>query len=422
MPLTDPPPAPDALRREYHDRGLDELSDTQLVQAVAEVLAQPRSEPANSFVLHAPLELAARTALLPRVRPDRRTAARLRLVALAAEYQQFGPPVVEPPARRFSSVPEAALRLAEVVDAGDLDEVDAVARWLGRSAKPRELRQLLADTLVPRLSAAAHGTIFLYQLPRVAPRGEIGGELLRSLARELARYPDWRLSWQDDRAPSEVRDPSALFDAIAATPRLGLPGSDFIFPIMSQVESTDVAAGLLAAPTRGVPVAAAAPVVLRAAALSMLSEPTDSRPYGWTHALTLPQAALGVAAACGDPSAALAVAATYVVGFRAAVAQHDLPTRFEPDDPGITLDDALEEQPAVAAAAVWHAPERSIGELVTRLATNAATHRDAHLVKYTLACFDAAASDRDWARLYLAAAAELAGYWAEHPDPNDPLG
>jgi hypothetical protein len=421
MSLTDLPASPDTVAREYRDRGLDELSDVQLVQAVAAVLASPRSEPANSFVLHAPLELAARAALLPRVRPEARARARLRLVALAAEYQAFGPAVAEPPPREFASIEDAAERLATGVDAGDLDDVDAVARWLGRTANPWELRVLLADTLVPRLSAAAHGTIFLYQLPRVAPRGEITGELLRSLARELARYPDWKLTWQDHREVTPTSDPNALFDAIASTPRLGLPGSDFIFPIMSQVESTDVAAGLLAGPTRGVPVDVAAPVVLRAAARSMLAEPTDSRPYGWSHALTLPQAVLGVSSVCADPTAALAVAATYVVGFRAAVAQHDLPTRFEPDDPGILLDEALVERPEVAAASVWHAPQPSVDAIVTTLATNAATHRDAHLVKYTLACFDAAASDPASARLYLAAAAELAGYWAARPDPNDPL-
>jgi hypothetical protein len=171
-----------------------------------------------------------------------------------------------------------------------------------------------------------------------------------------------------------------------------------------------------------VSVAGGAPVVLRAAALSMLGEPTDSRPYGWSHALTLPQAVLGVSAACSDPSAALAVAATYVVGFRAGVAQHDLMDCYEPDDPGVSLDDALEDRPDDAAAAVWHAPSASIDEIVTRLATNAATHRDAHLVKYTLACFDAAAFDPEWARVYLAAAAELAGYWATRSDPEDPLG
>src|ERR1043165_2338865 len=44
-------------------------SDLRLVEGVADVLATPREDPADSFVLHAPLELVARTALLPFVAP-----------------------------------------------------------------------------------------------------------------------------------------------------------------------------------------------------------------------------------------------------------------------------------------------------------------------------------------------------------------
>ena len=55
---------------------------------------------------------------------------------------------------------------------------------------------------------------------------------------------------------------------------------------------------------------------------------------------------------------------------------------------------------------------------MTVLATNAALHHDAHLVKYTLACFDAAEADPPQRRLYLAAAASLAGYWAQQPSDD----
>ncbi len=54
---------------------IDDLSDAELVAAVAAVVRTPRADPADSFVLHAPLELAARTALLPRVSPGSRAAA-----------------------------------------------------------------------------------------------------------------------------------------------------------------------------------------------------------------------------------------------------------------------------------------------------------------------------------------------------------
>ena len=46
-----------------------------------------------------------------------------------------------------------------------------------------------------------------------------------------------------------------------------------------------------------------------------------------------------------------------------------------------------------------------------QLVTHAALHGDAHLAKYTLACLDAARDDPGARRLYLAAAAHLAGWW-----------
>ena len=58
----------------------------------------------------------------------------------------------------------------------------------------------------------------------------------------------------------------------------------------------------------------------------------------------------------------------------------------------------------------------------TSLATTASISHDAHLVKYTLACLDAAAADPRHRDLYLAAADHLHRWWEERGDPNDPLG
>ncbi len=219
------------------------------------------------------------------------------------------------------------------------------------------------------------------------------------------------MRWYEDRVPDAHASPAALFDALRATPHLGVPGSDFIYPLMSQVERTGVAADLLSSPTTTAAFGGAARVTLRAAALSMLQEPDDYAPYGWSHCLTMPQATLGVARWCADPSVSLAIAATYVVGFRAALARNALEPHWTPPDPGMSLLAALDGAPDQAAAAVWHAPAEQISGIVTSLATRAAVHRDAHLVKYTLACLDAAAWDRQHARLYLSAAARLLGWW-----------
>ena len=59
----------------------------------------------------------------------------------------------------------------------------------------------------------------------------------------------------------------------------------------------------------------------------------------------------------------------------------------------------------VLAAGEWPATT------VEELATAAALHEDAHLVKYTLACIHAAADDPAFAPLYLSAADHLVRWW-----------
>ena len=412
MSLLASPIPVDDVPGQYAARGLERVSDARLVAEVGAVLGTPRRNPADSFVLHAPLELAARAALLPYVRPVQRERARLRLVALAAGFEAFGPPVDTAENGSFDSVATAASRLRAALARGELDDIDVAARWLGRRARPGELRRLLGDEILPRLAAAAHAPIFLYHLPRVGPRGELGGELLRGLARELGRAPDWRLRWIDEPLRETSPSAGALFEALRSTPLLGNPGSIFIYPVMSSVDGSGVAARLLGAVVAGLDVDDAAPVILRAAALSMLQEPPEHAPYGWSHCLTMPQAVLGIADTCADPTRAVAVAATYVIGFRAALATNPLVDRYAPEPPGVTWRDALGAEPGVAAAAAWHAPEVDGAALVTELATRASVHEDANLVKYTLACLDAAARDPAARRLYLAAAASLVAWWA----------
>jgi hypothetical protein len=396
------------------------LSDAALVAAVGSVLSTPRVAPADSFVLHSALELTARAALLPFVRPDRRVVARQRLVELAAQYDAFDIPVPPPRQPEFDSVDVGANWLADAIAAGDLDETDAIASWLGRAASPAELRRLLADTVLTSLAAAAHAPIFLYLLPRVAPRGEISGELLRGLARELARRPEWRLHWVDERSPQSPVSGNEMLEALTSTPLLGAPESSFIYPLMSRIDGTGVAASLLGPVTGGSDLAERGRSVLRAAAWSMLDEPGPHSPYGWSHCLTMPQAVLGIADVCADPGRALAVAATFVAGFRASLATHELCTRFEHDRPALPFDEALHSAPAVAAAAAWHAPDEQLADIVADVATAAAVHHDAHLVKYTLACLDAAAADPAEERLYLSAAASLVAWWAVAGDGQLP--
>jgi hypothetical protein len=294
--------------------------------------------------------------------------------------------------------------------------------------------------VLPLLGAAAHAPIFFYQLPRVAPRGELDGQLVRGLARELARHGDWRLRWIEDldrgaRGGSNMReataapaaaatggDGAALFDRLAAVPLVHTPPETFIYPLMHHVDEHGIAAEAL---TRLATVPAAAHAdagraVLRAAAWSMLLEDDEHAPYGWSHCLTMPQAVLGVRDVAPDPGVALAVAATYVVGFRSALARVPLRAAV-PTDPGVPWRDALDGDRPTAAAACWHAPAADRPALIEALATRASTQHDAHLVKYTLACLDAAADDPTHTPLFLAAAASLGAWWAARNNEDDPL-
>ncbi|MEY2402786.1 MAG: hypothetical protein QOD38_337, partial [Acidimicrobiaceae bacterium] len=172
--------------------------DRSLVAEVGELIAVPKAAPADSFVLHAPLELLARAGLLPYVRPADRAKARDRIRGLAAEYTAAGDPVEPPAPVEAESVDDGARRLVAALEAGELDEVDALACWLGARVSAIELRQLLAQPVAASLAAAAHASILLYLFPRVALAADVPVGILRGPARELARHPDWQIRWFDD--------------------------------------------------------------------------------------------------------------------------------------------------------------------------------------------------------------------------------
>ena len=296
--------APDDVHDEYARRGLDAWPDARLVAAVGEVVSVPKAAPADSFVLHAPLELLARALLLPMVAPSARQDARKRLVWLAATYEAAGDSV-DPPARGAApgDPSDRPDRLVAALAAGDLDDVDGLAVAFAAQATPGEIRRALAAPVVASLGAAAHGAILLNLLERGVKAGATPA-LVRGPLREIARYPDWRLRWFEH--PDLPPAPASLADALLDVPRLGLPGSDFIFPIMSQAEESGVAprllSGLVRTPTQ--PGVAGADL-LRIAAWSMAQEAPTFAPYGWTHCLTMPQAVLGLA---GDADAAVTLA------------------------------------------------------------------------------------------------------------------
>ena len=150
----------------------------------------------------------------------------------------------------------------------------------------------------------------------------------------------------------------------------------------------------------------------------MLQDEPTNAPYGWTHCLTLPQATLAVAHRASDTQRAVDVAATYVLGFRATQSSGPIDPSWEPDPPQRFAHEVIHLDPSVAAATAWHAKPEQRAHITQQLIDHAATHRDAHLAKYTVACLDAATQDPANGHLYVAAAAYLAGWWHHHDHTN----
>lgn len=335
--------------------------DSDLIAAATAVIDVPKAAPPDSFVLHAPLELLARALLLERVPASARDAAHKAITDLVHAY----------------------------ADAGAAADPAAVA-----ALEPSPS----VDDVVLSLAAAGHAPILLMLRARVADVPATFGD--RLVAMELARHPGWVLTWP--RTRSAAGRPSGDLAARLARPRSpGDPGSTFIYPTMHLTERSGLAAEVLDGPLRGLAVDEARRTLLRVAAHSMLQDDPGAAPYGWTHCLTLPQAALAAVDFGADPSVAVAVAATYVLGFRATLGR-------------VRLDYAWRPPARSAAGSVWAASEAGLAELVDGIVAFGACHPDAHVAKYTLACLDATTDDPDAGPLYLAAAAHLHQWWQEN--------
>jgi hypothetical protein len=403
---------PDDIEGEYDRLGLTDLSDAQLFDRAADAVSIPKQEPANSFVLHAPLELMARRLLLPVVSPHHRRAARQRMMWVAAMYERAGDPVEPVPPVTCDSVADAHAALVDALGAGDLEAVDAAAAKFLEQATVDEIMELAGST-IDMLAAAGHAPIGFFLANRLATTSRSSLALLRPVLRELARAPQLRVRWVGG-AGTPTGDENSFASALAGTPKLGLPGSDFIFPMVSQVDNGELARDLIEH-TIPADVTTAAAVTLRVAAHSMLQDDPRYAPYGWTHCLTLPHAIFEIMPWLSDRHAAAAIAATYVVGFRAAEGTRAVETRWKPEPVSITPLDALDQGPDAAGASWYHASDAARSQALPELVGRAARHQDAHLVKYTLACLAAAARHRAERSLYLAAAASLGAWWTSSP-------
>lgn len=355
-----------------------------VVQAV-KVLSVPRSAPADSFVLHAPLELMARVGLLSFVERDQRDPVLERIQSLAAAYDTWGPPVDPPTPIEFTTVETCAAAVASAIARRDLEALDSALVWFTDRATAADARRLLGEAVADATAAAGHVPIGLHLLDHCS----LSTGLLRGPLRELARYPERRVRWFHDAEPRPGGD---LAEVLRRVPREGSPSR--IFPLMANVEDSGWAAEVGSVAT-GCTLADATRTLLRAAVWSMVHDDAAHAAYGWSHCLTMPQAMLALAGRGVGERAAVALAATHLTGFRYALG------RVEIGD----LSDG--------AWMLWPSNDGSEAADVTSIATFAAQHHDAHLAKYALACIHAADGDPAWRPAYLAAAAHLCAWWRD---------
>ncbi len=397
-------------------------SDTDILDTAASVISTPRMEEGDSFVIHAPLEVLARSGLLPLAAPESRGDVRALITAVADTYRDWGTPVRRPAQQATVRPTDAQQVLHQAIAAGDLDRLDDTVAWLATHLGTDELTSALAPAVLPSLAAAAHGPILLHLLSSTTPRSLAAATMARTTMRELARHPTWNFTWLDTfettrpHAVSGDPDEQTALGAELAT-RLSTPvlveqpDSTFIYPTMAAVDRSGLAAATLADLAPQLTVATARRQLLRVAAQSMLQDAPAHAPYGWSHCLTMPQAALSIAHTTHHPAQAIAVAATYLLGFRATLSETAVDPHLTPEPADAAPSEIISASPAEAAAAAWHAPTDRHRLIWRTLATNAATHPDAHLAKYTLACLDAARADPDDEHLYRAAAAYLNAWW-----------
>ena len=257
------------------------------------------------------------------------------------------------------------------------------------------LARMSAEAVPQILKLPRAGVRYMAEAPEVNLKPPTGSGRLKDLAKALAEVPALTSSPTGVRGMVQATEEAGFIDEI-----LG----DALNDGAEETHWEDLAR-----------------TACRIAALSMLSDSPDAAKYGWTHCLTLPQAAWALARIRTDFSFRLQAArsaVSWVLSFRAALGNGCLDAH--PDMKPVKMDimDALYHSPEAAAAVAWHAEPRERNRLIRVIATEAATRIDAHLIKYTRACFDLALMDPQQQRLYLAGAAYLCSLWCKE-EPSE---
>lgn len=426
---------PKNLVEAYHSRRLGEWSDRQVVRAVAEVISRPSKKGLTSFTLHAPLELLARAGLLPLVAPEDRELARMQMVASAAAYGRGVTAVPEPEALPpFADFSAASRRFAAVFADGEEDALEAAVLQIAKQFGVASLVHALTPQLLPTLTSASHAHIGLWLLLRHGGAGDVDdASLLRAAARNLAADPEGRLAsfsgMKIAGAKPLARSPATIeqeiLDKLADPPKGKKPSRFSIRPLMEAAEATgtveDYFAEFIRHDLTSEQIDAAFRAVLRSCAHSMLQDTRRQAKFGWSHCLTLPQAACGLSSLNLHRKLGLATTLVWATAYRTILSDKALDFKYRPKVFRGSLREALETGPDAAAGRFWHADPGEVGDMQRILASEAAVRNDQHLAKYTRACFDLCGFDPQGWRFYHASAATLSAIWiAETPREKIP--
>jgi hypothetical protein len=392
----------------YRSRWLADLNDSQLIAAASQLVSAPEDE-SSSFTLHAPLELIARSALLPLVLPADRELARMQIVASAAIYQEEAHTAPLPPARPAFAQPALAEReIVAAYRARDREAMDGLVLQMGQQYGAVAVARVLAPLALPALTAASHTHIGLWLLLRH------GGDvtLLRGAVRKLASDPGARLKSFGGmklegrgKGPGPTAVEREVLTKLADPPRVPAPERGGIRAIMETGERTGTIdrlfGALMAADLSDAEIDAGFRAIARVSAtLALQTRSTDAHP------LTIPQAAWGLSSSHFHRKLALACALVWITSYRiVGSGKLDFSQQPRPPAGNVSFQEAIERGPEVAAARFWHArPEESL-EVERVLASEASVRGSQHLAKYTRACLDMTALDPPSRRLHVAAAA-----------------
>jgi hypothetical protein len=419
---------------EAKTRGLDALSDATLYRATAAIVSRPPQRGLTSFTLHAPLEAMARYGLLRLVDPAERELARLQMITSASVYGAGVTPLA-PPARvkPFPDLSAAATEFASAFEHGDAEGLEALVLQIVAQFGTSSLVHLLTPLALPTLTGASHCHIGLWLLLRHGEAAEIeDASLLRAAARFIASDPKGQMKsfsgmsiaggQRLDKTPEEIQ--REILAKLADPPK-GRPGNASIRGLIDAGERTGNTNRLFGDFIRhdltAEQIDAAFRAILCVSAHSMLQDDLKQAKFGWTHCLTLPQSACGLSSLSTDRKLALAATLVWITAYRSVLSRRALDFDWKPERiPDISIREALETSPPVAAARVWYARDDELPDIRTALATAASIRNDIHLVKYTRATFDMGTFDPSRSRLYLAAAAHLCALWIKE-SPRDKI-